>query len=208
MPKTRKPFTPAVPISGTADPAPFSQDLGEAPGSPAYFGKSAGAGGSAADTTPDFEAVPDTGIGTPPGSAEYWGVDPVPHAASHGPDGTALPLPTVGEEPGSPSYFGTEGGAADASASSSQDDVGEAPGSPAYFGELAGAGDSAPDTTPDFEAVPDTGIGTPPGSAEYWGGDAVTHEASRGLDGSVLPLPTVGEEPGSPSYFGTGGDAK
>src|SRR5215217_8568932 len=121
MPKTRKPFTAAVPMSGTADPPPpFSQDdVGEAPGSPAYFGESAGAGDSAADTTPDFESVPDTGIGTPPGSAEYWGVDAATQEASRGLEGGVLPLPTVGEEPGSPSCFGTAGGAADASWSSS-----------------------------------------------------------------------------------------
>jgi len=203
MPKTRKPYTAEVPVSGTADsPPPFSKDLGDEPGSPAYFGESAGA----EDAAPHFESVPDTGIGTPPGSAEYWGVDTVPHAPSHETDSTAVPLPTVGEAPGSPSYFGTTEDAAEASASSSYGDIGDEPGSPAYFGELTGAKDSAADTPPDFESVPDTGIGNPPGSAEYWGANAPASEA-RGLDGAVPSLPTVGEEPGSPTYFGTEGEA-
>ena len=207
MAKPRKPLNAAVPPSGTGDPPqPSSQDLGEAPGSPAYFGESAGAEDTAADTPPDYEKVPDTGIGTPPGSADYWGGGVATHGASHGPGDTALP--TVGEEPGSSSYFGTAGGAADESVSSWQDDVGEAPGSPAYFGESADAEYSAADTTPDFETVPDTGIGTPPGSAEYWGADAATHDTSHPLDSTALPLPTVGEEPGSASYFGTEGDTK
>ena len=107
----RKASTAAAPVYGTADSAALpSQDVGEAPGSPAYFGESGAAGSSAADAAPDFEAVPDTGPGNPPGSAEYWGLDPATHAASRGPDGAELPLPTVGEPPGSPSYFGTGGG--------------------------------------------------------------------------------------------------
>jgi hypothetical protein len=54
--------------------------------------------------------VPYTGPGNPPGSAEYFGVDPATHAASHEPDGSELALPTVGEPPGSASYFGTSRG--------------------------------------------------------------------------------------------------
>jgi hypothetical protein len=112
MPKSRKPFSAAVSKSETAEPPPpFSQDVGEAPGSPAYFGETAEERDSTAETAPEFAAVPDTGIGNPPGSAEYWGVDAAAQAASPGPGGATLSLPTIGEEPGSPSYFGTEGDA-------------------------------------------------------------------------------------------------
>jgi hypothetical protein len=90
------------------------------------------------------------------------------------------------------------------SAASTSKDIGEPPGSPAYFGASAAVGSNAPDATPVFDVVPDTGLGNPPGSAEYWGVDPATHAASRGYDGSELPLPTVGEQPGSLSYFGTG----
>lgn len=184
-----------------AEPAASSTpDVGEAPGSLAYFGESLDAGYSPDDDTPDFE-VADTGIGKP-GSAEYWGADSAPHAASLGPDGDVL-LPTVGEPPGSPSYFGAGGGTAEPAASSTQQDVGEAPGSPAYFGESAGAGSSGADADPEYELVPDTGPGASPGSAEYWGLDAATPNASRGPDGEASPLATDGEPPGGASYFGT-----
>ena len=108
MTTPRKASTAAAPVYGTADStASLSQDVGEAPGSPAYFGESGAAGSSVAAAAPDFEAVPDTGPGNPPGGADYWGVDAATHAASRGPDGAELPLPTVGEPPGSPSYLGT-----------------------------------------------------------------------------------------------------
>jgi hypothetical protein len=100
------------------------------------------------------------------------------------------------------------GGNADPTASSSQDDLGESPGSPSYYGESGAAGSSAADVAAEYDLVPDTGPGNPPGSAEYWGVDPATHNASRGPEGEVLPLPTVGEPPGSPSYFGTGEGVK
>jgi hypothetical protein len=91
-------------------PAYTPQNVGDPPGSPAYFGEAGAAGSEAAEAAPHVEEMPDAGPGLPPGSPEYWGVDPATHAASRGPDGAELPLPTVGEPPGSPRYFGMGGG--------------------------------------------------------------------------------------------------
>src|SRR4051812_9655437 len=75
--------------------------------------------------------------------------------------------------------------------------VGEPPGSPAYFGDSGAVGNITTETAAEMEETSDTAPGLPPGSPEYWGVDPVTHAASRGPDGNELPLPTVGELPGS-----------
>lgn len=108
MTTPRKSPTAAAPMNAPANSeASPSQDVGDAPGSPAYFGKPDAEQNAFANAAADYETVPDTGAGSPPGGADYWGVDAATHAASRGPDGAELPLPTVGEPPGGPSYFGT-----------------------------------------------------------------------------------------------------
>ncbi len=88
------------------------------------------------------------------------------------------------------------------------EDIGEPPGSPTYFGESDAAGNTNTEISAEEEQMPAAGPGLPPGSAEYWGVDAMTHTAARAPDDTELPLPTVGEPPGSSEYFGMSGGVK
>ena len=81
-------------------------DIGEAPGSPSYFGDVTD---NAVDAAPEFESVPDIGPGNAPGSAEYWGSDSIEQVSLVDADGVELPSSGVGHLPGSAAYFGPGG---------------------------------------------------------------------------------------------------
>lgn len=91
------------PLSNSQPSEPSDQplpDVGDLPGSPAYFGYT---GATAEADLISNAGEAETGPGDPPGSAAYFGLA---EAASCGPDGAELPLPTVGEPPGGNSYYG------------------------------------------------------------------------------------------------------
>jgi hypothetical protein len=81
-----------------------STDLGDVPGSPAYYGSNVLA--DAVSGQSGGAELPLSTVGEPPGSPAYYGSNVQADAVSAQPDGAALPLSMVGEPPGTSSYYG------------------------------------------------------------------------------------------------------
>ncbi|WP_170300859.1 hypothetical protein [Rhodoplanes serenus] len=135
------PYVTSGPASDpSAQPAPGDADeIGDPPGSPAYFGTAAMA--SMAAGAPPTSNWPAPAVGSPPGSAAYYGTAVAVAAASAA---SARPDDDVGDPPGSPAYLGTVGPSpAEPSAQRPGEAdgppvaVGDPPGSPAHFGNAA-----------------------------------------------------------------------
>jgi hypothetical protein len=144
---------------------PGAKPVGEAPGSPAYYGQSpqqaperSGQETSRSYTRPGTSSAGPAlkPIGEPPGSPSYYGeVSRDPGSRAGAPYANAGTLPGVravpiGDPPGSPSYFGNSAQPATS---------GRAPQSPSQYGRA--------------QTMPRAGtikpMGEPPGSAQYFG---------------------------------------
>jgi hypothetical protein len=133
-------------------------EIGEPPGSPAYFGEVGNAERARADSE-----VSSTGPGHPTGSPAYYGGSEPPETGVGDPSGIDLPLPTVGEPPGSAAYFG-ETKTPERTGSESP---GDPPGSAAYYGASAQVDAGIDEPVSTARSLPT--VGEPPGSKSYYG---------------------------------------
>lgn len=162
--------------AGAHQGAPAPRAIGEAPGSPSYYGSSPQPATERGALETAFSPRPGTpatapalkSIGEPPGSPSYYGQGQArgatsPSAAS---SATRATLRAIGEPPGSAQYFGRSGTAPGAA----YGPYGQAPTPQRAPASQYSPGPAQPGGRAPHVAQPLATVGLPPGSAAYSGG--------------------------------------